>query len=456
MKIEVKNLGVIEEGEVDLGKKINIFCGYNGTGKTYYSYLIYGLLKRREHLLLSRNDFAIESSIGDGERNKIDFNILSKYREMMIREAKNEIDEVFGVGYDVAREIFSKTELFFKDSESELMKQVIDAEISKGISIIDNEYLLRKKAGEDFYSLRVEKINIKQRPRDEFYNRIVNSFVYRTLATIPVGDVCFFPVERNSIYTFSKELSITKQETFDTIQRLFTKERKKISRLGSLLSGYRYTLPVKDGLMVADDLANIRKRRSFYYEFATELEKKLLKGELDITEEGDIKFLPDEAKTIRLPIQLTASVVKTLSSLVVYLKHMANKNDLLIIDEPEINLHPLSQIALMRLFARLANSGFRFIISTHSDYIMREINNLTMISQLDAKDRKCLGYADGEYLEQEDVAVNNFMKTGNAVNIVRAEIDDSGFSFEQMDEAIMIQNELAARIYGRLKKGSDE
>ncbi len=35
MKILVKNLGAIKQAEIDLSKKLTVFCGPNGTGKTY-------------------------------------------------------------------------------------------------------------------------------------------------------------------------------------------------------------------------------------------------------------------------------------------------------------------------------------------------------------------------------------------------------------------------------------
>ena len=52
----------------------------------------------------------------------------------------------------------------------------------------------------------------------------------------------------------------------------------------------------------------------------------------------------------------------------------------LIIDEPESHLDTANQIQLARLVARLVNSGVKVLITTHSDYIVREINNLIMLS----------------------------------------------------------------------------
>jgi ABC-type multidrug transport system ATPase subunit len=50
------------------------------------------------------------------------------------------------------------------------------------------------------------------------------------------------------------------------------------------------------------------------------------------------------------------------------------------IDEPELNLHPENQRRVARLFARLANLGIKVFITTHSDYIIKELNTLIMLN----------------------------------------------------------------------------
>ena len=50
MKIKISNLGAVKEGTIDLTKRINLFCGHNGTGKTYLAYVIYGLLMRNDYV----------------------------------------------------------------------------------------------------------------------------------------------------------------------------------------------------------------------------------------------------------------------------------------------------------------------------------------------------------------------------------------------------------------------
>ena len=45
MKIQIKELGAIKEATIDLEKKLSVFCGPNGTGKTYMAYVLYALTK---------------------------------------------------------------------------------------------------------------------------------------------------------------------------------------------------------------------------------------------------------------------------------------------------------------------------------------------------------------------------------------------------------------------------
>jgi ABC-type multidrug transport system ATPase subunit len=47
-----------------------------------------------------------------------------------------------------------------------------------------------------------------------------------------------------------------------------------------------------------------------------------------------------------------------------------------VIDEPEMNLHPESQVKLLEAFSILVNLGVRVLLTTHSPYIMAHLNNI--------------------------------------------------------------------------------
>ena len=457
MKVKIRNLGAIGEGTIDLSKKINLLCGYNGTGKTYFSYIIYGLLRNRLHIR-ANNELADKLINNRSITEVIDFDLLLSYREGMLNGLKDEIDTVFGIGVDVVEKLFSEFSVEYIETEEEYKNIIINAAFSITSKIQGVSVGIQKNSGESFVSLKIIDTNI---PNDVIagFRLLLNSFIYYTLAVYPISGVDVFPVERNSIYTFSKELSIRKQEAMDNLQLLVDKE-KKISKFDIFFNSKRYPLPVKDGLMIAEDLAELKKARSEYYEFAETLEAELLHGKVQISSDGEIQFRPTKSPRTILPIQMTASIIKTLSSLVVYLKHIAKLNDLIIIDEPEINLHPDNQILLARLLARLANAGFRLLVSTHSDYIIREFNNLVMVSQKDNSAIKrlltSLDYKDDEYINLKDLGVYYFSyKTKKAKQVVVTEVnvDKYGFGIKSIDEIIDRQNRITEDLYYSLKYG---
>ncbi len=133
---------------------------------------------------------------------------------------------------------------------------------------------------------------------------------------------------------------------------------------------------------------------------------------------------------------------------------------MLIIDEPELNLHPDSQIILTRIFAQLLNRGFRLLISTHSDYIIRELNNLIMLStatEAMKKKAKELRYKDDEHILSTDVNVYLFnYRSRGKVSVKSIPVEDSGFEVETIDMAINSLNKISEELFYTMKYGEDE
>jgi len=69
-------------------------------------------------------------------------------------------------------------------------------------------------------------------------------------------------------------------------------------------------------------------------------------------------------------------MVKELSPLALYLRYLAKPGELLIIDEPEMNLHPEAQVKMIEFLAILVNAGLKVLITTHSPYVVDHLTNL--------------------------------------------------------------------------------
>lgn len=458
MKLEIKDLGAIKEGQIDLSKKINVFCGPNGTGKTYMAYCIYGLLKKQIHI--GSNEELAKNLVDNKSIDyPIDIDAVLAYRKDLIANFKEDFDSLFGIGENLAKDFFNLTSIGFVENSKEFEAILTESSFETLLSLRKSNLKLSKE--KQSLTLRIElldkTISTEEVASLKFF---LNSAILSMLATFPISSTYILPVERNSIFTFSKELSLSKQEAVDHFHAMTGKN--KMDKFELLFKKTtRYPLAIKDGLLIAEDLAETKKHSSSFYDFAAEIENELLHGKIIIDAEGEIKFKPQKAPKRELPIHMTASIVKSLSSLVVYLKHLAKANDLIIIDEPEINLHPDNQIILTRILARLINKGFRLLISTHSDYVVRELNNLIMLSSQKEKVnliKQSLPYIykNEEFIHSADIDVHYFdypkKKTGNKqVIIQKLEVLSSGFEIPSVNATIEEQNTIAEELYYALK-----
>ena len=85
---------------------------------------------------------------------------------------------------------------------------------------------------------------------------------------------------------------------------------------------------------------------------------------------------------------------------------------MLLLQQPELHLHPSAQAALGSLFCRMAETGRQLIVETHSDCIMNRI-------RLDVRDRRTK-------LRPEDVAILYFEHGDIEVRIHPIRFDENG------------------------------
>ncbi|WP_081642788.1 AAA family ATPase [Aquaspirillum serpens] len=98
----------------------------------------------------------------------------------------------------------------------------------------------------------------------------------------------------------------------------------------------------------------------------------------EFIEEEDVRFKPT-GTDIYLDFSMVSSSTKSIYLIEKIIKHELKPGSIIIIDEPELNLHLDNQVLMARLLATLVNSEITVVITTHSDHMLREINNLIML-----------------------------------------------------------------------------
>ncbi len=210
------------------------------------------------------------------------------------------------------------------------------------------------------------------------------------------------------------------------------------------------SLPVLSGV-VADFLEKLvvfekssQREREDGWILARMLEMEILRGEVHEvrSETGSSTFCYQPAgRKEEIPLMQSSSMVSELAPVVLYLRHLVQPGDVLIIEEPESHLHPGMQAAFTRQLAAVVRAGVRVMITTHSDYVLEELANLVRMSELPESQQAGLEGAEFA-LEPEEVGVWLFeprkRPKGTVVKEIKLDTDSGSFpaGYSNVTEAL--------------------
>ena len=139
------------------------------------------------------------------------------------------------------------------------------------------------------------------------------------------------------------------------------------------------------------DLGDPEDRVGVNREHAERLETDILGGAIHTRRSTvgypSFHYRPAEWKR-DLPLMNTSSMVSELAPVVLYLRHIVHRGDVLIIEEPESHLHPAMQVEFTRLLAAVVRSGVRVVLTTHSEWVLEALANLVRLSEVDESRRR--------------------------------------------------------------------
>ena len=105
-------------------------------------------------------------------------------------------------------------------------------------------------------------------------------------------------------------------------------------------------------------------------------------------------------------------MVSELAPVVLFLRGAVGRGDTLLIEEPEAHLHPAAQTRMAVALARLVRAGVRVVVTTHSDWLLKEIGNLMRAGELQEAGRSPADDGPPSALRRDDVGIWLFSKDG--------------------------------------------
>ncbi len=296
-------------------------------------------------------------------------------------------------------------------------------------------------------------------------SNVIGKALKKIIFSNTFSDIFIASAERTGAVIFRNELNIEKnillKEAAGSDEIDFNEILRKVYNSA-------YALPVKDNINFIRILEDIGKSTSEITKLHPEILSDfadIIGGEYKVGKEG-LYFIPKSNKSVKLTMGESSSSVRSLLDISFYLKYAAEKGDMLIIDEPELNLHPSNQRKLAKLIARLVNMGIKVFITTHSDYIIKELNTLIMFNKKKDEDNSMhlmnkFGYKETELINHEQVKVyisckekvqlDGKLKKTTVQTLIPAEIDDFyGIEAQSFDKTIDEMNTIQKSIiFGR-------
>lgn len=401
LTVKLKNIGIIKQAEFSLGD-LTIICGENNTGKTYAAYALYGFLSSwRDFIQIPYDTSQIQRTLDNGLRVNFKLEVEHVF-EKAGKLYKDQLDKIFAAG-----------EGTFQDSEISIVSENTDMEIRDYDDRIDTPqgHTLRislKNQGRGKWEIEIGiEDKIKKQVDASAVSGVLNDFIAKVIFSDSLPPTFIISSERTGVSVFRKELDYARSHLLDEF-RDAGNNKEKYQLLSKAYQ--RYSSPINENIDYSRQLDSIAKSKSFISKEHPEVLEdfaELVGGDYTITQNDQLYFTPKGTRE-KLTMVECSSTARSLLDLGFYLRHIAEKEDLLMIDEPELSLHPENQRRIARLFARLVNLGIKVFITTHSDYIIKELNTLIMLNhekphlKAVAKEN---GYQQSELIKADQVKV---------------------------------------------------
>lgn len=383
MKFKFEKLGLLDEAELELAD-LTVICGENNTGKTYATYAVYGFLRSWRGLLRSELMPLIHAADNTKDEN-YQFDLqelfsgkLNEYLQKISSRYIKQLPDVFASQnyFDGARVAVTVIENkdFTQTSFEQLIKSGPDGKVLATISKEKDSAILKVLIADnslDIWSLM------------EFVNDAIAEIVFAPY----LPNTFIASAERTGAAIFLKELDFARTGMVEALRTLDAKELQKnpfLLHQRMQAGSDSYAWPVRDNVNFIRQLEDFDKETS-----ELTISNPALLNSFEALIGGSYKFVKDKGLMYKpkgnskptFTMGESSSCVRALLDIGFYLRCKAKAGDVLVIDEPELNLHPKNQRALARLIARIVNAGVKVFVTTHSDYLIKELNTLIMLAQ---------------------------------------------------------------------------
>jgi len=439
MKLKIKKfLPIVQESEIDLSKKMLVFVGKNNAGKTYVSKLIWSIYNI-DDIILHKGKINIFTN-KNKEKNEW---------EIDLREISKNIQNVYNKNLQkFLKKIFKSKEIdavvIFEDKDwqkfrlnAKFENPIYKVELKKDLESFNIKIKLEKKA--DVNIKGIDDLDFLNIIEENSYNRM-NEFIYYVIIKSLLNiNTTYLPESRLLLPKFYKNLLISQKQKIKELldfEIFLKKERLKKS--------LAFESDIIEDTIIDKMVLELDEEQKNDYIFMIE---KIIEGKIKVKKNDEIGFsyfVYDNGDT-ELTLERSSSMVNQLTLLYLYFKYWykRKKENFLIIDEPEMNLHPEKKVDLIEFLMFFASKN-KLLITTHSNTMAKVIMNYIDLLNLKEINKECYNKLIEEYelkdldLKSGEIGVYYF----NGTTIIPYKEDKESIHFGTFTEVEKRLNEI--------------
>ncbi|MEC6822920.1 AAA family ATPase [Photobacterium piscicola] len=384
MELSIENFGLIVQGSVKVDG-LTVIAGQNDSGKSTVGKIFFSLVKA-----ISRYKDDLEEDKNIKLKYIIQRNYLSLRRQVNLSEY-DKLKELFHPDY------FLKDVLLNHNSINE-RRSYIDSTSEIELKNDVKKFIHRKLDS-------IEKILIEPTDKKSVINKAIVKVLYSEfkgelypLGRDVIGDSIIsikdgaskvldikFDVNGVTCINFYDDLGLGYQDaTFvDSPTIIQYHDLIEISNTVWDEDSSVFSVPLH-----IKDLSNKLKRSVFNIDLFSKLDSlnnlsDIYKGQLQYNKDK-ADFILDRG-THKVSSSNVATGIKSLGILDLLIESgLCGQDNLLILDEPEVHLHPKWQITYAKTICDLVQQGANIIVTTHSPYMLEALNGYSRINELDS------------------------------------------------------------------------
>ena len=354
-KIHIKQFGPVQEADIDIDKKMQVFIGAQASGKSTVCKVTYFCQKIRDYTL----EFLMDGDKYFSNHRNEYFNLYLKYltKQFMKCFGKTTYMQKFRINY-----AFGDKQIDITLNHDGYVRFKFDSGLKEDLNSLINEAakVFLNKLNSDKVNAIIDNITVLALLRQQFKERLCGVFEND-------AEIMYIPAGRSLLATMSEQLhdfsvadmDLTMQDFINLVRNT---KNKFDSKIPDIVKSYTKT--------VRGQINNSALKMAY------DLIKRIFKADY-ISENDGEKIYFGERCWIKLMHSSSGQQEVLWILMLAFNIILENKKSFVIVEEPEAHLFPIAQkdvISLISLMLNLTDS--KAIITTHSPYILTSLNIL--------------------------------------------------------------------------------